>query len=130
LYRGTRVRLTKTIDFEGGLVNGVDGEVLEIAVAGITLRLISISEIVTIWRTPRELLSAAGIKYNRSAYEITLAYATTVHQVEGQSLDEVCIVFEQFCPPGWAYTALTRARTRAKLRIIGHPVSSHFLPRI
>jgi hypothetical protein len=130
VYRNTRVRLSKTIDFEAGLVNGAEGVVLEVSAAGATIQMTASGNIHTVWRTPRETVTTAGHRYIRSAYELTLAYATTVHQAEGQSLNQVCVIFERFCPPGWAYTALTRARSRAGLRILGRPEPSHFAPRL
>ncbi len=96
--------------------------------AGVQLVLDS-QEIVTIWQTTRLLHSALGRQYKRSAFELRLAYATTVHQAEGLTLPEVCIVFEKFAPPGWGYTALTRAVSRTCLRAIGAPTREHFKPR-
>ena len=129
LYRRTRVRLTKTIDFDNGLVNGAEGVVLDVSVAGVTIQMTDSAQIYTVWRTPRQQITSTGTCYYRSAFELSLAYATTVHQAEGQSLNQVCVVFESFCPPGWAYTALTRARSREGLRVIGAPLPSHFQPR-
>lgn len=130
LFIGTRVKLNKTIDFDADLVNGAEGEVLALNEGGITLQMKATCQVATIWRTPRDFKANSGKIYRRSAYELGLAYATTVHQVEGQSLEEVGIVFEDFCPPGWAYTALTRARGRDRLRLIGFPQPSHFQPRL
>jgi hypothetical protein len=129
LFRNTRVRLTSSIDFDAGMVNGLDCRVLEIHAGGIEVQLEN-GEITIIWRTSREFISRNGkFKYRRSAYEIILAYATTVHQAEGQSIDHVCIIFEDWCPPGWAYTAITRAKAYDHLRVIGNPQPRHFVPR-
>jgi hypothetical protein len=128
LYRHTRARLTNSIDFDAGLVTGMEFEVLNVHEAGIQIQLQD-GEVTNIWMTSRELKSTRDKSYRLSAFEITLAYATTVHQAEGQSLDHVCIIFEDWGPPGWAYTAVTRAKTYANLRVIGCPTPRLLTPR-
>ena len=127
VYRNARLRLIKTIDFDHGLVNGLEAEVVGIGPHGCDLRLPA-GDVVSVWQTTRAL-TGPGRRRHRMAFELELAYATTVHQAEGQSLDQVCIVFESFAPPGWAYTALTRARSMQGLRVIGRPETKHFKPR-
>ena len=129
LFRHARIRLTATISFENGLVNGAEGEVLEVQDSGIVICLDSTGEITTVWPTSRKLRSVSGVPYTRMGFEVALAYATTVHQMEGQSLPYVCVIFERFSPPGWAYTAITRAKSRDTLWIIGQPACWQFVPR-
>ena len=91
--------MCKTIDFDAGLVNGLEGNVVGCGPYGVSIAVKF--GVVTIWRTPRSYINAQGVEFFRMAYEIDLAYATTVHQVEGQTLSAVCVVFESFSPPGW-----------------------------
>ena len=128
VHLGQKLRLIRTIDFDGGLVNGVEGKLLDAAAAGLLLQLTD-GEVVRVWRTAREYKSSSGRQYFRMAFEVEDAYATTVHQAEGQSLDSVCVVFEHWAPAGWAYTGLTRARSYERLRLIGRPATRHFHPR-
>ena len=123
-FRGTTVALTSTLDFQAGLVNGLEGKVLGVSPAGVEL-VLGTGEVTAIWRACRENVTP----HKRHAYPIRLAYANTVHQFEGQSVEQTCICFESFAPPGWAYTAVTRARSFAGLRAIGSPTASHFRPR-
>jgi len=54
---------------------------------------------------------------------LRLSYASTVHKSQGLSLDRVQVNLRDhfFSQPGMAYTALSRCRTLAGLRIVGSP---------
>ena len=83
-----------------------------------------------LYRREGELAYVLAIERQRSAYNISLAYATTVHQVEGQSLNSVAVVYHGgFHPTGWSYTAITRARSINRLYLIGQPRCREFRPR-
>ena len=66
----------------------------------------------------------------RSAYDLKIGYAATVHKAEGPSIDSAVIIFEKWAPEGWAYTALSRMRRKSDLRIIGEPCATKFRPRL
>ena len=110
------------------LVNGLQGSVLAVEPFGITVRLED-GRSANIWRTTRPYVSARGHRFFRAALELELGYCMTVHQAEGHTLPELCIIFESFSPPGWGYTALTRAVDRHSLRVVGHITPEHFQPR-
>ena len=65
----------------------------------------------------------------RKAYDLNLGYAMTVHKAEGSSLKQMALVFEEFAPPGWAYTGVTRTTSAKGLAVIGAPRREHFPPR-
>lgn len=54
---------------------------------------------------------------------LRVAYATTIHKSQGLTLDRVQVSLREafMSSPGMVYVALSRARTRAGLRIIGSP---------
>ena len=54
-------------------------------------------------------------------YPVRLAYASTVHKIQGLSLDKCQIDFRHwmFSKPGMVYVALSRCRTVEGLRIVG-----------
>lgn len=55
-------------------------------------------------------------------WPLTLAFATTVHRVQGMSLDRVCVVGTSMTSASLAYTACSRARTlRGLYGIDMHP---------
>jgi len=61
--------------------------------------------------------TVGGITY----LPLRLAYASTVHKVQGLSLDHVQIASREgfFRQPGLLYVSLTRARTPEGLRLVG-----------
>ena len=128
IFEEARVRLTQTLSLEDGWVNGARGCVGAVADAGLMTHWED-GSVSFVWPVTRKLVSAAGKVYLQTAFPVALAYASTVHQVQGQSLDDVCVVFEEFAPPGWAYTALTRARFYTRLRFLGAISPDHFRPR-
>lgn len=60
---------------------------------------------------------------------LRVAYASTIHKIQGLSLDKVQFsIRDPFCKtPGLVYVGLSRARTAAGLRIVGSPAA--FLER-
>lgn len=55
----------------------------------------------------------------RYGLPVNIAYALTVHRVQGMTLDRVNIVADDFFEAGQAYVALTRCTSREGMRIIG-----------
>jgi ATP-dependent exoDNAse (exonuclease V) alpha subunit len=126
LRRGTVLLITQNLDIERGLVNGAECTVVALQPAGVVIQLVDGSIDTLHMTTRRHQQGPGGL---RAAYNITHGYAWTVHKAEGQTLDQVILVFEDFCPRGWGYTAITRARSLEQLLIIGNPASAHFQPR-
>jgi hypothetical protein len=124
LRRGTRICISRNWDFARGLVNGTEATVLAACPDYIVADVRGTVEVLHL----RSSYVVAGGEL-RSAFDVVLGYAMTVHKAEGSTLAQVCIVFEDFCPAGWAYTAVTRARALSGLAVIGSPRARHFCPR-
>lgn len=122
LRKGSKVRITRNGDLDYGICNGLLAEVLGVTSSGITVA--GPKGICCLHRRSEYVQRTL-----RSGFDVDLGYACTVHAAEGCTLDSCAIVFEDFAPPAWGYTAITRVRTRAGLRAIGAPCSWHFRPR-
>ena len=125
LRHGTKVMVRRNLDLDT-LVNGAVGCLREITPAGLLLEIDGGFEVLH--ARSQWVDSPAGSRL-QAAYDISHAYAMTVHKAQGASLDYGIICFEKYAPPGWGYTALTRFRTREGLLCLGPVGPAHFRPR-
>ena len=87
-------------------------------------------EVPMIVREKTRITGARGVKAKRedvlgtiSYMPLRIAYATTCHKSQGLTLDAVQVFYHShfWRTPGMFYTALSRARTMAGLRLVGTP---------
>ena len=127
LKKNMRLEITYNLDIERNLYNGASCVLKGRHARGLEVELHTGEHVLiyrrAIWQRNRE-------RFLASAFDLSLGYATTVHKAEGLTLDSVIIVWENWSPPGWAYTALSRVKTRSSLRFLGRPTVSHFRPRV
>ena len=128
-FESARVRLTQTLSLDHGWVNGASGTVVGMDAAGVHVAW-DHGDVSVVWPITRKRQTVLGRTYLQGALPLTLAYALTLHQVQGQSLAQAAVIFEDFCPPGWAYTALTRVKALNGLRILGAATCHHFRPKV
>ena len=145
---GARVMLTANVDVSDGLVNGARGEVVHVVTnnsndvtsvlvrfdnSRVGLKAIQTSQYRS--RFPKavplskyEVVFFAkgkrGSEIKRLQFPLTLAWATTIHKVQGLTLDEIVVDMKggRFSP-GQAYVAFSRVKTLAGLHIL------HFNPK-
>ena len=121
LYAETGVRLTQTLCFVTWLANGLQGCVESAGDGGVRASRGR-------WR---QQYPRAHLKIERARRQT--ACPGSLHGGFGlccngpACVEEVALLFEDFCPPGWAYTAMTRARSMQGLLVSGHrrSISSH-----
>ena len=139
---GARVMLTANVDVSDGLVNGARGEVVHIVtnnnseVTSVLVKFdnnrVGVKSIQTgphrarfrhaVPLTKYEVVFFAkgkrGSEIKRLQFPLTLAWATTIHKVQGLTLDEIVVDMKggRFSP-GQAYVAFSRVKTLAGLHI-------------
>jgi len=140
---GARVMLTTNVDVSDGLVNGARGVVVHIDTSPereatrvlvnfdndkVGLKAIQSSPYCATFphATPLskyEVVFLAkgkrGSEITRLQFPLTLAWATTIHKVQGLTLDEIVVDMKggRFSP-GQAYVAFSRVKTLAGLHIL------------
>lgn len=115
---GAQVMLLWNLDVEGGLCNGSRGVVSGFDDAQQPVVTFSGGRTLAVgrqrWRLRDDDEGAAYMEQT----PLKLAYATTIHKSQGQSLDAVRVSLDGTVrTPGQAYVALSRARTLAGLRL-------------
>ena len=141
---GARVMLTVNVNVTDSLVNGARGEVIHIVtVASRKVKTILVkfddenvgreairasqhrdrfSNAVPISRVEVKFNARGkrGSEVTRSQFPLTLAWATTIHKVQGLTLNEIVVDMEGSSrfSPGQAYVAFSRVKTLAGLHII------------
>ena len=141
---GARVMLTVNVNVTDGLDNGASGEVIHI-VTVVSRKVKTILVKFDDENVGREAIRAsqhrdrfsnavpisrAEVKFNacgkrgsevtRSQFPLTLAWATTIHKVQGLTLNEIVVDMEGSSrfSPGQAYVTFSRVKTLAGLHII------------
>ena len=140
---GARVMLTTNVDVADGLVNGARGQVVHVvtnnnnAVTSVLVKFdnnrVGLKSIQTSPQRARfpnavplnkyEVVFFAkgkrGSEIKRLQFPLTLAWATTIHKVQGLTLDEIVVDMKggRFSP-GQAYVAFSRVKTLQGLHIL------------
>ena len=140
---GARVMLTTNVDVSDGLVNGARGEVVHVVTNSdgeVTHVLVKFDNSTVGHKSIQtsqyrsthphavplgkyEVVFFAkgkrGSEITRLQFPLTLAWATTIHKVQGLTLDEIVVDMKggRFSP-GQAYVAFSRVKTLAGLHIL------------
>lgn len=140
---GARVMLATNVDVSDGLVNGARGEVVHIATntsSNVTNVLVKFDNsrvgLKAFQTSPRRTRFAnavplskyevvfyakgkRGSEIKRLQSPLTLPWATTIHKVQGLTLDEIVVDMKDGrFSPGQAYVAFSRVKTLAGLHIL------------
>ena len=142
---GARVMVTVNIDVSDGLANGVCGTVIDIIHIGIYVQAVLVKfdservgkqaiansqykdlhpEAVPIKRQQIQFPTRKGSRSMegiRSQFPLTLAWACTIHKVQGKTLDKIVVSMEGKKPfmPGQAYVAFSRVKNLNGLFFLG-----------
>jgi ATP-dependent DNA helicase PIF1 len=106
-------------------VNGDLATVVKVLDGTVSIKLVRNDDLVTLNYSRRLWTAFDDRDHVRGTIQfmpLRLAYATTVHKSQGLTLDRVQmdLSHRHFRTPGMLYTALSRARTREGLRIVGN----------
>ena len=138
---GARVMLTTNVDVADGLVNGARGEVVHVVVndgkvtkvlvkfdhPDVGLKAIQSSAYRSAFPQAVAIIKhevkfpaqgRRGAEVTRLQFPLTLSWATTIHKVQGLTLDEIVVDMKggRFSP-GQAYVAFSRVKTLQGLHI-------------
>ncbi len=126
---GCQVMLLKNINEE--LVNGSIGIVTKLDQDQVTVDFDGIQEVIgkDSWKIEESFLNENGkVKTKalavRSQVPLKLAYSVTSHKVQGITCDKIAVDLSGCFATGQMYCALSRARTKEGLRVIGFRPSS------
>ena len=119
VYQGMRITLTRSMNKKIGFVNGMGATVLAMGQSGPLVRTDQ-GKIILIWPYTNE---------NRvTAFPFRLGYASTLHKVQGATLDHITLWLDLANMPAAGYVALSRVRKDAHWRFLGDPTRHHFTP--
>jgi ATP-dependent DNA helicase PIF1 len=107
------------LNFQLGLVNGVCGEILELANSYVIVRFDN-GQKVKLEACKFEYAEGENILAKRFQIPLVVAYAITIHKAQGLTLDEVVINFRKAFSPGQVYVALSRVKSLNGLYITGY----------
>lgn len=126
---GAQVMLLKNLSDE--LVNGSIGIVTKFSENQVTVDFSGIEEVLgkEDWKIEESFLKDNGkvktrVLASRSQIPLKLAWASTLHKVQGLTCDKITLDLSSCFAPGQSYCGLSRARTVEGLRIIGFRPSS------
>ena len=113
-----RVMLTKNIDVEKGLTNGCFGDVVEIVMDSTNSKPVCIKvefdkSDIGIYSIEKHQESVK--KHVRHQFPLKLAYACTIHKVQGMSLDKAVVSLKNMFEYGQAYVGLSRVTSLSGL---------------
>lgn len=113
--------LLHNFDVENGWVNGKIGNIVQMEEDSI---------IVADVRDPRKTFCVTRItrtvpmsSYSRKQFPITLAWALTIHKVQGLTLDSISLYLSDYFAAGLLYVALTRVRRLQDVHLIPSDVT-------
>ena len=118
---GARVVVTRNLDVTQGIVNGTIGNVENIQPNLITVRRHKDGELMCI-QPIKHRIKVKGMNciVMREQYPLILAWAVTVHRVQGMTLSTNVFVYLDgtFFANGQAYVALSRVKTFTQLHLL------------
>lgn len=112
---GAQVMLTRNVDAEAGLVNGARGVVEDATPGHVTVRFLAAGlQTVSYFKAAQDADPTVWVEY----LPLRLAWAISIHKSQGMTLDAVEVdLGKSIFAPGMAYTALSRAKNMASVRI-------------
>ena len=119
IYREAYVILTKNLNKEIGFVNGMGATVLGMDKCNVIVRTDQ-GRVLAVhpWTSENKVVH----------YPMRLGYASTLHKVQGATLEHITVWLDaaNFCAA--AYVALSRVEYDANWRYVGNPTVHHFTP--
>ena len=140
IAEGAKVKLTTNIDVSDGLSNGARGIVTKIITCQEQVKHILVTfenpdvginakskskfkkeypSAVPLERHGTNFLLSKGVEISRTQFPLTLAWACTIHSVQGLTVDNIVVNMDDMFDYAHAYVAFSRVRTIQGLQILG-----------
>ena len=104
---GARVMLLHNLDVPSGLVNGACGEVTSLGEKTVTVKFDNGIE-KEIGKIRVNSYKKGKVVYSRTQIPLKLAYACTIHKVQGKTFDKIYVNLGNIFTAGQTYVALSR----------------------
>lgn len=111
-------------DPEGRYVNGTQGIIMDIDTDNerLTVKLDRPDVVIQVPKVEEQVLDGFGALVGKlRQFPVALGWALTIHKAQGMTLDSVVINMNGHFADGQTYVALSRARSRDGLYLIGRP---------
>ena len=138
LCKGAMVKVTSNVDTSDGLCNGARGVIKDFIMTGSTIQVVFVQfenaivgnhakatspykrshpDLVPIVRHANSF-NAHQVGINRKQFPLVLAFASTVHSVQGLTVDRIVCDMNKVRANGQFYVAVSRVRTLQGLQIL------------
>ncbi|XP_071486145.1 uncharacterized protein [Diadema antillarum] len=121
IAENSRVMLIKNVNVTRGLSNGCIGTVTDIVRvnenARPTIVLVKFDNEKVGTQSIEMQQESIGKKYTRKQFPLKLAYACTIHKVQGMTMEKAVVSLKNIFLPGQAYVALSRVTSLCGLTI-------------
>lgn len=137
LFKNARIIIIRNIDVQDGLVNGAQGTIIDFLPNSTNVKALLVKfdkpniglsarnsstfdlssydkNVVPITRVDVAFptsVNRTGLSITWTQFSVKLAFACTIHKVQGLSVDDLVVSFEKKISGGQAYVALSRCRT-------------------
>ena len=127
VFPGMRVTITKNEDKEHGFVNGMGGVVQRMRRSGLQV-LLDNGKVVLVHSVTQDYELADGSVRRVTALPLRLGYSSTLHKIQGATLDHATIWLDVPFVRGAAYVAISRVRKDANWQFLGRIERKHCVP--
>lgn len=120
-------------DSEGRYVNGTQGTILGIDTEKgvLSVQLDRPDVVINVSKVEEQVLDGNGALVGKlRQFPVALGWALTIHKAQGMTLDSVVINMDGHFADGQTYVALSRARSRDGLHLIGRSYSIRTSPLV
>ena len=127
VFEGMRVTITRNEDKQHGFVNGMGGCVRRLRRSGVEV-LLDNGKVALVHPTTQEYELSDGSTRSTTALPLRPGYSTTLHKIQGATLEHLTIWLDVPFVRGAAYVALSRVRKDQDWQFLGAIHRKHCMP--
>ncbi|XP_071137190.1 uncharacterized protein [Mytilus edulis] len=120
IHEGAKVMITRNLNIQDHVVNGTVGYLKSVHKNVVMVQRLDSDELIPVSKVKQKvIIPFTKTPVYRIQYPLIVAYACTVHRMQGATLDSAFIhLDDSFFAPGQAYVALSRVKSLQGLHII------------